>query len=35
MIYHPQQYVVPDVRMQLFIDSAEIWGFVHNADTSK
>jgi 2-iminoacetate synthase len=35
MIYHPQQYAVPDVRMQPFIDSNEIWDFLRNANTDK
>lgn len=35
MIYHPQQYAVPDKRMQPFIDAGEIWNFLHNAKTDK
>lgn len=35
MIYHPQQYAVPDKRMQPFIDAGEIWNFIHNAKTDK
>jgi len=35
MIYHPQQYAVPDKRMQPFIDGGEIWEFIHNAKTDK
>jgi len=35
MIYHPQQYAVPDVRMQPFIDANEIWQFIHNAKSDK
>lgn len=35
MIYHPQQYALPDKRMQPFIDAGEIWGFINNAKTDK
>ena len=35
MIYNPQQYAVPDKRMQPFIDADEIWKFIHNAKTDK
>jgi 2-iminoacetate synthase len=35
MIYHPQQYAVPDKRMQPFIDTNEIWNFLRNAKTDK
>jgi 2-iminoacetate synthase len=35
MIYHPQQYAIPDKRMQPFIDAGEIWKFINNAKTDK
>lgn len=35
MIYHPQQYAVPDKRMEPFIDAEEIWKFIRNADVEK
>ncbi len=35
MIYHPQQYAMPDKRMQPFIDAGEIWNFIHKARTDK
>jgi 2-iminoacetate synthase len=35
MIYHPQQYAVPDKRMQPFIDAGEIWHFIQSAKADK
>jgi 2-iminoacetate synthase len=35
MIYHPQQYAVSDKKMQPFIDTDEIWNFIHNAKVDK
>lgn len=35
MNYHPQQYAVPDKRMQPFIDAGEIWNYIHNAKVDK
>jgi 2-iminoacetate synthase len=35
MIYNPQKYAIADKRMQPFIDSAEIWDFIHNAHPDK
>jgi 2-iminoacetate synthase len=35
MIYHPQQYAVPDRRMQPFIDAGEIWDFLQRAQIDK
>jgi len=35
MIYHPQQYAIPDQRMQPFIDANEIWKFLQQARTDK
>ncbi len=35
MIYHPQKYIIPDIRMQSFINPSEIWEFINNASTDK
>ena len=35
MIYHPQSYLVPDKRMQPFINTDEIWEYIRNAKTEK
>jgi 2-iminoacetate synthase len=35
MIYQPQNYSIPDKRMQPFIDPGEIWEFIHKARPDK
>jgi 2-iminoacetate synthase len=35
MIYHPQKYIIPDKRMQPFINPKEIWDFINSAVTDK
>jgi 2-iminoacetate synthase len=35
MIYNPQSYIVPDKRMQPFINTDEIWEYINHAKTEK
>jgi len=35
MIFHPQQYTIPDKRMQPFIDPDEIWNYLRQAVPEK
>lgn len=34
MKFYPQQYAIPDVPMQPFIDAEEIWDIIENTDTN-